>query len=238
MHGDSEYALEYMRSLANDETVINISDNLNIVTCPPAIWLHQFLEITKDTNIKLGGQDCHFAMNGAFTGDISAEMLKDAGCEYVIVGHSERRRAYGEDDIIVAHKANAALIAELKPIICVGETKLQRDNGEHIKAIQLQIRTLLSEITPHHSLIIAYEPVWAIGTGHTPTTDEIAEMFDIIMHECKRHGLYHINLLYGGSVRPENATELFQVKTLSGLLVGNASTQLKQWTEIIKAAIR
>jgi triosephosphate isomerase (TIM) len=238
MHGDAEYALEYMLAFCAEPLLEELPNDLHIITCPPAIWLHQFQTIVAGTKVKLGGQDCHFAMSGAFTGDISAEMLRDAGCDYVIVGHSERRSAYFENDATVAHKANAALLADLQPIICVGETKEQRDDGEHIAAIQAQIKILLAEIIPHHSLIIAYEPIWAIGTGHTPTTDEISEMFEVIINECRRHGIYLVNLLYGGSVRPENAEELFKVKNLSGLLVGNASTQLKQWTEIIKAAIR
>ncbi len=237
MNGDIEFAKAYMQSLADCDIVRKLPPTIKLISCPPAIWLNELCKITKNTGILFGGQDCHFASNGAFTGDISAQMLSDAGCEYVIVGHSERRRSHGENDAAVAHKANAALSAELQPIICVGETKAQRDEGVHKAAIQKQIKNLLAEIIPHHSLIIAYEPVWAIGTGHTPTISEIAEMFDVITIECRSHGIYLINLLYGGSVTCDNASALFQIPTLSGLLVGNASMQLRQWTEIINAAI-
>ncbi len=238
MNGNFEFAKSYMSSLAQHEIVRNLPPEIKLISCPPAIWINQLHAITANTNIILGGQDCHFATDGAFTGDISAQMLHDTGCEYVIVGHSERRRSHGENDAAVAHKANAALAAELQPIICVGETKLQRDQNVHRAAIEKQIKNLLAEIIPHHSLIIAYEPVWAIGTGHTPTIAEIKEMFDVIINECRRHGIYLINLLYGGSVNAENAPALFEIANLSGLLVGNASTQLQQWTEIIKTAVK
>ncbi len=237
MTGDFNFAKSFMQELVGLELVRNLPATIELINCPSAIWLGELAKITEGSNIKLGGQDCHFASNGAFTGDISAKMLREAGCEYVIVGHSERRRGHGENDAAVAHKSNAALMADLHPIICVGETKAQRDEGVHQNAIKRQIKNLLAEIIPHHSLIIAYEPVWAIGTGHTPTIAEIEEMFEVIIAECRRHGIYLLNLLYGGSVRPENAASLFAIQSLSGLLVGNASTQLRQWTEIIKTAI-
>jgi triosephosphate isomerase len=202
------------------------------------VFLSELQEIIRNTPIYLGAQDCHEKETGAFTGDISAHMLRDVGAEYVIVGHSERRRGHCEEDSAVARKANAAHFAEVQPIICVGETKAQRESGEHKEAITLQVKRLLADIVPHHAVIIAYEPIWAIGTGHTPTLEEIAEMCEVIMRECRAHAMLNVQLLYGGSVRGENAASLFTIPLLSGVLVGNASMQIGQWTEIVKAAMK
>lgn len=238
MHSTRHQAVEYMRALAALPWLSDVPPDVRLIHCPPSVFLSDMQAIVQGTCLHLGSQDCHEKESGAYTGDISAHMLREVGAEYVIVGHSERRRDHCEGDGNVARKANAAHFAELQPIICVGETREQREAGQHKSAIQLQIRRLLADIVPHHALIIAYEPIWAIGTGHTPTMDEIAEMCEVIILECRAHAMMNVRLLYGGSVRGENALALFNIPLLSGVLVGNASMQLGQWSDIVKAAMK
>jgi triosephosphate isomerase len=207
-----------------------------LAICPPATLISEAAALLAGGPVALGGQDCHAKASGAYTGDISAEMLKDAGASYVIVGHSERRAGYGESDAQVRAKAEAAIIAGLTPIVCVGETRAEREAGKAIEVVSRQIRGS----TPASSerggvIVIAYEPVWAIGTGLTPTPEDVAEM-----HAEIRALLSAIfptvgaatRILYGGSVKPANAKELLGLPNVDGALVGGASLKAVDFLDI------
>jgi triosephosphate isomerase len=209
-----------------------------VMVCPPATLIRKVKSILKGTKIKLGGQDCHAAASGAHTGDISAEMLKDAGCTAVIVGHSERRANHGETDAQVAAKAAAAHRAGLVAIVCIGETLEERKAGKTLEAMSRQLKGSLPEGATAANTVIAYEPVWAIGTGLTPTVAEVAEV-----HTHIRAGLAKlmgedgagVRILYGGSVKPSNATELMAAAHVNGALVGGASLKAADFIGIVKA---
>jgi len=196
-----------------------------LLICPPATLLAVLGEALAGSSIRLGGQDCHAAAKGAHTGDISAEMLKDAGCSHVIVGHSERRSDHGESDAAVRAKAEAARRAGLIAIICVGESEAERVAGQ---ALEVVARQLAGSIPPGISaadLVVAYEPVWAIGTGRTPTAQDVGEMHGHIRRRLADSvaDAAAVRLLYGGSVKPSNAGELLAVADVDGALVGGAS---------------
>ena len=198
----------------------------DVMVCPPAILVRRVKSVLKGSKIKVGGQDCHWNAAGAHTGDISAEMLKEAGCSAVIVGHSERRTNHGETDEIVSKKAKAVQKAGLKAIICIGETLDERKAGKTLEVVTRQLKT-----------VIAYEPVWAIGTGLTPTTPEVAEVHALIRKELG--GLMGadgagVRILYGGSVKPSNAEELMSQPNVNGALVGGASLKAADFLGIIK----
>lgn len=206
-----------------------------IVVCPPATLLMAAARICEGAPVGLGGQDCHAEPSGAFTGDISAEMLKDAGAAYVILGHSERRAGHHETDKIVCAKATAALRAGLTAIICVGETRAARDAGEAFSIVGVQLAGSIPENSPPEQIIIAYEPVWAIGSGLTPARQDIAEMHGFIRDRMNRllagQGA-GTRILYGGSVRPANAAELLSVENVDGALVGGASLHSAEFMAI------
>jgi triosephosphate isomerase len=210
-----------------------------ILVCPPATLLGRMAERVGGGQILLGGQDCHAKASGAHTGDISAEMLADAGASAVIVGHSERRADHGETDEIVAAKAAAALRANLVPIVCVGETLEERDAGRALDVVATQLENSLPhEIATPARVVMAYEPVWAIGTGRVPEIDQIAEMHGLLRARLKeRYGPAggEIRLLYGGSVKPSNAPEIFAVADVNGALVGGASLKAAEFGGIIEA---
>ena len=209
--------------------------------CPPATLLSVFAPLAKGTKVLLGGQDCHKAVSGAHTGDISAEMLKDAGARAVIVGHSERRQDHGETDARVRAKAEAARRAGLLAIVCVGETEAERDAGRTEAVVSAQLQGSLPDGTDAGNTVIAYEPVWAIGTGRTPTSAEV-----VAVHATIRSGLKRrfgpkgegIRILYGGSVKPSNARELLGLDGVDGALVGGASLLAKDFLEIVRVYAR
>lgn len=178
--------------------------------------------------IKLGGQDCHFEKSGSFTGDVSASMLKKVGCQYVILGHSERRANHFESDEIVAKKIRAALAEELIPIICVGENKEVRDGGEHLEFVRKQLLDSIPQDVIFTKLVIAYEPIWSIGTGTIPTIAEISEMMDFI----KKNVATKSFTLYGGSVTSQNSAEILTAAGVDGLLVGKASLDVEEFVKI------
>src|SRR3984893_5375747 len=206
-----------------------------IVVCPPATLLMAVTAICEGTKVGVGGQDCHAEASGAFTGDISAEMLKDAGAAYVILGHSERRAGNHETNKIVLAKAKAALRAGLAAIICVGETRAEREAGDAFSIVGVQLAGSVPENSPPGQIIIAYEPVWAIGTGLTPTPGDIAEMHGFIRDRVSEHlpgqGA-SLPILYGGSVRPDNAAQLLSVEDVDGALVGGASLSCAEFMAI------
>jgi triosephosphate isomerase len=206
-----------------------------IVVCPPATLLMAVTVICEGTKVGVGGQDCHAEASGAFTGDISAEMLKDAGATYVILGHSERRAGHHETNEIVRAKAKAALRAGLMAIICVGETRAEREAGDAFSIVGAQLAGSVPENSPPGQIIIAYEPVWAIGTGLTPAPQDIAEMHGFIRERANQHlpgqGA-SMRILYGGSVSPANAAKLLSAEDVDGALVGGASLHSAEFMAI------
>ena len=209
-------------------------DDIDVLVCPPATLLAPFAAEFAEKGVLWGGQDCHGSASGAHTGDISAEMLADAGAGFVIVGHSERRAEHGEGDNVVKAKAEAALRAGLTPIVCVGETKDQREAGDAERVVGGQLAGSMPapETVGDREIVIAYEPVWAIGTGLTPTLDDIASMHSFIrgaVGPTRR-------ILYGGSVKPTNAKDILRVDHVGGALVGGASLKADDFIEIIAAA--
>ena len=212
----------------------------DVLICPPATLLAQMNYWVGQAKAPflIGGQDCHAKPSGAHTGDISAVMLKDAGASHVILGHSERRADHGESDALVQAKAMAALAAGLVAVICVGETESQRDSGTTLAVIAGQLAGSLPDSATPATVVIAYEPVWAIGTGRTPTLAEIAQVHaDIRARLLARFGAVaaDFSLLYGGSVKPSNAAEIFAVANVDGALVGGASLKAADFAPIIAA---
>lgn len=208
-----------------------------VVLCVPATLISMSLEAAAGV-ISVGGQDCHQLASGAHTGDISAEMLKDLGASHVIVGHSERRADHHEEDAVVASKAEAAFRAGLVPIICVGETENERKFGTALSVVEKQLAGSIPNSAADASFVVAYEPVWAIGTGLTPTTDDIAEMHKSIRDNLERRfgekGA-SVPILYGGSMKPGNAAEILAVSEVNGGLVGGASLKADDFLKIIDA---
>jgi triosephosphate isomerase (TIM) len=203
--------------------------------------LAPFSAIAGKSVVALGGQDTHAIASGAYTGNVSAEMLKDAGAEFVIVGHSERRSGHGERDADVKAKAEAALRAGLIPIICVGESEAERDAGWTIDVVSRQIAGSVPESATPETVVIAYEPVWAIGSGRTPTIEEIRNVHAAIRDALvKRFGdtARGFRILYGGSVKPSNATEILRIPGVDGALVGGASLKADDFLGIIGAYAR
>ncbi len=207
------------------------------VLCPPFPWLVPLRERLRGTGILLGAQNCHFEPKGAYTGEVSAPMLADL-VDYVIVGHSERRQYFGETDEIISRKVQAVLGQGLKPILCVGENLAQNEAGETRQVIERQVCADLASVADPGGLVIAYEPVWAIGTGLTPTPADVAEVHKMIRNylisKDKDQG-QAVRILYGGSVKPQNAKELMAVANVNGALVGGASLKAADFLEIAAA---
>ena len=210
-----------------------------VAICPPATLLHRLAEAMAGESVLVGGQDCHAAPSGAHTGDISAAMLIDAGARLVILGHSERRAAYGESDALVAAKVETALVAGLEPIVCVGETLDQRDAGQAEAVVTAMARGSLPAALAGQDFALAYEPVWAIGTGRTPTVADIAAIHAalraVLVERFGDHGKT-VPILYGGSVKPDNAREILATPEVGGALVGGASLKAADFLAIIGAA--
>lgn len=209
-----------------------------MLLCPPATLISRMAEVARGTALKVGGQDCHAKASGAHTGDIAAAMLADAGATHVILGHSERRADHGEKDADVRAKAEAAIAAGLIAIVCVGETEAERDAGQTLDVVGRQLVGSVPDGVSSAQLVIAYEPVWAIGTGRTPSLAEIAEVHAFLRARLvARLGQdgEGVRLLYGGSVKPSNATEIFAVPDVDGALVGGASLKAADFGAIVAA---
>ena len=237
MNGAKSEAVELASGLV-EQAVAHDPLSCEIMVCPPAHLLVPVFDVVKDSGVALGGQDCHAEPKGAHTGDVSAEMLVDVGCAYVIVGHSERRTNHEETDRMVCEKATAAHRAKLIPVICVGETEAQRDAGEALQTVGRQIAVSLPDCVNASNTVIAYEPVWAIGTGRTPTSHEIAEVHAAMRHQLvERFGSDSggLRLLYGGSVNPGNAQEIMSIENVDGGLIGGASLKVETFWPIIQA---
>lgn len=235
-----------MNKLPNEAIeYINVFENLvkntenEVVLCVPYTDLFYCLNFTQDTNIKIGAQNMHWEENGAYTGEVSGQMLKSIGVEYVIIGHSERRQYFNETDESVNKKIKAAYENGLKPIVCVGETLEQRENGETVKFITTQTRLALEGLTNEQieNIIIAYEPIWAIGTGKTATAEDANASIKEIRNEIKK--IYgeevseKVIIQYGGSVKSGNAKELFTMSDIDGGLVGGASLKPEEFAKIV-----
>jgi len=214
--------------------------NVEVVICPPFVFLPIFK--SRMYNLKIGAQDCFWEEKGAFTGEISPQMLKNLGCQYVIVGHSERRRYLRETDEMINKKIKVALSSKLKPVFCVGETKKEKNQGQGLRVLNSQISRGLKKITEKEAknIIIAYEPVWAIGTGKPCDTNTVLTQSLIIRGVIKKmfspDVSKRIPILYGGSVASENAVDFIKEAKTDGLLIGGASLNLKEFIKIIKKA--
>ncbi|MBW3618046.1 MAG: triose-phosphate isomerase [Proteobacteria bacterium] len=209
-----------------------------VAICPPATLVHRLAEALAGTGVLVGGQDAHAEPQGACTGDVSAEMLRDAGASLVILGHSERRASYRESDPAVAAKVEGALRAELEPIVCVGETLDEREDGQALAVVGRQLATSLPDALNGRAFALAYEPVWAIGTGRTPTSEQIAEVHAAIRTALTgRFGAHGqtIPILYGGSVKAANAREILALPDVDGALVGGASLRATDFLPIVEA---
>ncbi len=207
--------------------------NVELMVCPPATLVASFAAAARGSRVAIGGQDCHDQAAGAYTGDIAAEMLKDAGAAAVIVGHSERRQYHGETDAAVRAKALAARRAGLLAIVCVGETRAERDAGQALAVVRAQLDGSLPDGA--ENFVIAYEPVWAIGTGVTPTPGDVVDLHRFVRQRlCARYGEagQGIRILYGGSVKPANAKQLLAVENVDGALVGGASLNAEEFLAI------
>ena len=210
----------------------------DIVLCPPATLLSRMAGRTAETPIVVGGQDCHAAASGAHTGDVSAGMLAEAGARFVILGHSERRADHGETDADVAAKVTAAIAAGLSVIVCLGETLDQREAGRTLEVVGGQFAGSVPDEVPAARLVVAYEPVWAIGTGKVPTVAQIAEVHGFLRQRLVERFSGEgadMRLLYGGSVKASNAAEIFAVPDVDGALVGGASLKAEDFSGIIAA---
>lgn len=209
-----------------------------MLLCPPATLITQMAALAKGTALHIGGQDCHAKSSGAHTGDVSAAMLMDAGATHVILGHSERRTDHAETDAQVNAKAVAAINAGLVAVVCIGETEGQRDAGQTLDVIGTQLAGSVPDGSTAATLVVAYEPVWAIGTGRTPTLQEIADVHRFIRERLTAKigaEAAGVRLLYGGSVKPSNATEIFAVPHVDGALVGGASLKASDFGAIVAA---
>ena len=215
------------------------SQGCEFLVCPPFTLLTSVKKALRGSKVGLGAQDCHVAASGAHTGDISPQMLKDLGCSYVIVGHSERRANHHETSVLVCQKAESAHRAGLKAIICVGETESERDSGKTLAVCQKQIKESVPHDATAENTVIAYEPVWAIGTGKTPTVADVAEVHGAIRAEIsKKLGkavAAKMRILYGGSVKPSNASQLLSLEDVDGGLVGGASLKAADFMGIADA---
>src|SRR6478672_3078563 len=232
MNGLKSSAAEFEAMLAGAPALAAKAD---LLVCPPATLIADFADKASGSKVVVGAEDCHPTASGAHTGDLSAEMLADAGARAVIVGHSERRADHGEGDALVRQKAEAAWRAGLIAIVCIGETQQQRDQGKTLDICGSQLRGSLPDGSTAANLIVAYEPVWAIGTGLTPTTGDVEQVHrffrDSLTSRFRGEGA-RMRILYGGSVKPSNAAELMAVANVNGALVGGASLKASDFLAI------
>jgi triosephosphate isomerase len=237
MHGTQSECRDLARSVARG--LGRKESRVEVAVAPPATALEPVRDAIAKTPVRLAAQDCHWEDKGAFTGEVSPAMLKDLGCEFVILGHSERRHIMHENDDVIAKKVQAALRNDLRPILCVGETLADRQSGRTTSVITRQLRVALKGLAKSviESLEIAYEPVWAIGTGHNATTEQIGRVHERIRQVIKSQfgdrGAKTLRVLYGGSVKPENAASILKTPGVNGLLVGGASLQAETFLSIV-----
>lgn len=242
--GNWKMNTDYSEGISLFSEIVNIvrdekkGDQIAII-CAPYIHLNSLSKLGGDT-VKIGAQNCHQNESGAYTGEISAKMIKSVGCEYVIVGHSERRQYFAESDALLAEKTKIALAHNLVPIFCIGETLDERNNGNFFEILKTQLENGLFDLTEadFSKVVIAYEPVWAIGTGLTATAAQAQEVHEFIRAEvAEKYGdavADDTSILYGGSCNPKNAAELFAQKDIDGGLIGGASLKSRDFADIVK----
>lgn len=219
-----------------------VSEDVDVLVCPPFVSLSMSVNYLHDTDIEVGAQNLHFEDNGAYTGEVSASMLTEAGCSFVLIGHSERREYFGETDTTVNKKTHKALAHNLVPVVCVGESLDQRKEGIHFDLVKDQVNAAFEGISENNALdvVIAYEPIWAIGTGETATPDQAQEMHahirSVLANLYDDETAQAIRILYGGSMKPANAEELLGQTDVDGGLIGGASLKADSFAEIITIA--
>jgi triosephosphate isomerase len=242
MNTDSQTSVELVERIASG-SVEAADQSVTVAVCPPFVYLQAVAKAISSSNIAVGAQDMYFEPDGAFTGEISASMLKDVGCSYCLCGHSERRHVIGESDELINKKVTAAIGGGLLPILCVGELLEEREASQTNDVVTRHVKEGLAGLSAEklEAVTIAYEPVWAIGTGLTATPDQAQEVHDFIrkllgqMYDERTAG--EIRILYGGSVKPDNAAELMGRKDIDGVLVGGASLKANDFLAIIQAAV-
>lgn len=240
MNKDNEDALSLLIEILYQNK--SLSNLCEFGIAPPSIYLSHFTEKLKTTNISLVAQNAYHKTNGAYTGEVSFSMLHSIGIKYCIVGHSERRQLFNETDAEIGLKVHQAIANEVIPVFCCGELKEQRENNTFFNVIKIQLEKALVNLTKEQAskIIIAYEPVWAIGTGLTASVEQVQEMHDFIRNEVKNHFDYvvadRIRIVYGGSVNAKNAADIFKCADVDGGLIGGAALKAIDFFEIIKAA--
>ena len=232
MNLDKAKIYDFVKSL-ND---FKFNDNVKACIFPSTIYIDYLSSNINDTPLFLGGQNCHYKENGAFTGDVSSNSLKACGCDYVILGHSERRQIYNEDNHYIKKCAESAINSGLTPIICVGENLQTRESGKTLEYIKVQINQCLPNI--YESIFIAYEPIWSIGTGKIPNNDQIEEVHTLIKNESNKKRNNIVKVLYGGSVNTINANNIMSIKNVDGTLIGGASPNVKDFLAIYSSAVK
>ncbi|MDH3267770.1 MAG: triose-phosphate isomerase [Ignavibacteria bacterium] len=235
LHQSQKLVSEILNGLGKDSKA-------EVIVCPPFTSLSEVNSLLKDTQVKLGAQNMYFEESGAYTAEISADMLKSVGCEYVIIGHSERRVIFNESDELINNKVKAALTKDLKPIFCIGELLEQRESGKTMQVVSTQIEKGLEGISPEQmkNIIIAYEPIWAIGTGKTATPQQAQEVHlfirELVAKKFSSLVAESLIIQYGGSVKPDNSGELLSQKDIDGALVGGACLKADSFLSIIASA--
>ncbi len=232
MNLDKKSISEYAKFLQK----FKFSDKVETCIFPPTIYIDYLHSLINDLPISIGGQNCHYKTSGAFTGEISPNFLRDTGCKYVIIGHSERRIINNENNAEIKLRAEAALNSSLKVILCVGETLIDRQEGKALQFIEKQINDCLPD--NYENLLIAYEPIWSIGTGKIPSVFEIEEMHTHIKKIINKFVNKKINVIYGGSVNIKNINEILDITNVDGVLVGGASLKAKDFLAIYSAAVK
>jgi triosephosphate isomerase len=228
--------------LAKGVAAAEVGDNADVLVCPSNVYLDAVAAAVSDSKVAVGGQDVYFESGGAFTGETSTDMLKDVGCRYVILGHSERRNVIGECDTLINKKVHAALAAGLTPVLCVGELLQEREAGKTTEVVKGQMTGSLKDVSADQmqKIVVAYEPVWAIGTGKTATPEQAqevhADLRKMLADQYNQGVADAVQILYGGSVKPDNATELLGQPDIDGALVGGASLKADSFAAIIAAA--
>ena len=243
--GNWKMNMDYSEGLSLFSEIVNMvrdekKGDQQAIICAPYIHLNSLAKLG-GTTVHIGAQNCHQNESGAFTGEISAKMVKSVGCSYVIIGHSERRQYFAENDLLLAEKTKAALAHDLIPIFCIGETLDERNNGDYFEVIKSQLTNGIFDLpaADFAKVVVAYEPVWAIGTGLTASSDQAQEVHAFIRAEiAAKFGAEvaeGISILYGGSCNPKNAAELFAQADIDGGLIGGASLKSRDFTDIVKA---
>lgn len=244
MHTRRGEASDLVAGILHHVGQLTLPDSLDVVVCPPFVWIEQTVAALHGArsmcpSVHCGAQDCHEEISGAYTGDVSAQMIADIGCDYVIVGHSERRQYYGESNSRVARKLRAALAAGLRPIVCVGESADERTSGRTVDVVTQQINELVDGAGADalNASVIAYEPLWAIGTGVAASPEQAQEVHHTIRVRLTELSAPSTPILYGGSVNALNASAYFQCADIDGALVGGASLNADVFVSIVSAAV-